>query len=406
MNMKSPSNDLVSTVSPKPRTRQVSSRYLSPSPTEPGSASPTDSRRWLKTNSGTLADHIGNDRLKDREEHHLHCQNKKPTTTPTSVFPVLRKQRSCREFNNSENENDQNQTFIGRSKRYSFPEKSSSSRSSSVKKTSCDDSGVVSGRLSLDENAFSSDDSWMVKKLITQKVIKRANSLTGLRPPNKSVEKILNMGFDLFRNKKSSVSSSSSSEAFYQLRLLDNRLLQWRFANARAHAVNHCISLQAERNLIYALDGLTKLRGSVLQKKIQLERERLQMKLNFVLHSHMRLLETWGSIERQHLAAVTAMKECLHSAVCKVPLLEGAKVDIQLASIAQKRASDLTASIKSVLSNFSPLADKTAELLSELAEVVAQERLLLEEFNDLLRTLCVLELKERSLKCSLIQLKG
>ena len=36
-------------------------------------------------------------------------------------------------------------------------------------------------------------------------------------------------------------------------------------------------------------------------------------------------------------------------------------------------------------------ADKTAELLSELAEVVAQEKLLLEEIYDLFRTICVLE---------------
>jgi hypothetical protein len=40
----------------------------------------------------------------------------------------------------------------------------------------------------------------------------------------------------------------------------------------------------------------------------------------------LKLLEAWGSLERQHVSTITATKECLHSAVCRVPLLEGAKV--------------------------------------------------------------------------------
>ncbi|BAT90191.1 hypothetical protein VIGAN_06138300 [Vigna angularis var. angularis] len=209
------------------------------------------------------------------------------------------------------------------------------------------------------------------------------------------------MGFDLFRTKK----SFSTSEVIHQLRLLHNRLIQWRFTNARAHTVNHSMSLQAQSNLINVWDGLTKLRHSVMQKKIQVEREKLKMKLNFVLHSQMKLLETWGCMERQHLAAITTMRECLHYVVCKVPLLEGAKVDIPLVSIAQRYASDLTDSIVSVLSSFSPLAYKTSELISKLARIVAEEKLLLQEFNDVFHDICVLELKERSLVCSLIQLE-
>jgi len=40
----------------------------------------------------------------------------------------------------------------------------------------------------------------------------------------------------------------------------------------------------------------------------------------------MKLLETWGIMERQHITAITIMKECLQSVVSKVPLFEGAKV--------------------------------------------------------------------------------
>ncbi|KAL4327966.1 hypothetical protein AHAS_Ahas13G0152900 [Arachis hypogaea] len=236
---------------------------------------------------------------------------------------------------------------------------------------------------------------------------KLPSSFSSLRPQrnNKSVEKILSMGFDLFRTKKSSSSSSNTSEDLHFLRLLDNRFMQWRFANARAQVVNENLTQTVQSNLICALDGLTKLRNSVMQKKIQLEREKLRMKLNLVLRSQMKLLETWGAMERQHMAEIAAMKDCLHSVVCKLPLLEGATVDIQSAFIAERQASDLTDSINSMLNSFSLPAYKTAELVSELAEVVAQEKLLLEEFYDLFHAVRVLELRERSLKCSLIQLQ-
>ncbi|KAJ6885186.1 QWRF motif-containing protein 3 [Populus alba x Populus x berolinensis] len=127
------------------------------------------------------------------------------------------------------------------------------------------------------------------------------------------------------------------------------------------------------------------------------------MKLDFVLHSQIKLLEAWGDMERQHLSSVSKTKECLHSVVCRVPLIEGAEVNPQSASIALRHASDLSASIKSSLSSFSPSAEQTVALLSELADVVAQEKLLVEECLELLQTVSALQIQEKSLKCYIIQ---
>ncbi|WVZ03179.1 hypothetical protein V8G54_023985 [Vigna mungo] len=442
--MKSDSNGSVSPYSPKPRTRIVSSRFMSPNSTaspEPGSGSPLGRfNRLARKDSTTLADHFGNERLKEREERHQH-QNKTPANKTGSVFSALTKQRSCREFRNNSNcleENDQDRHVVGRTTKNGVSGKSPSpSPFPVVKKPS---SYFDPARHSLDENTFkgsflcaknsidsesenrsldsvplertfssrklgrevsskymaecgrrgeasdsdplSFDDSWMMKKNMTQKAVKKANSFIGymssksqwalspgrsgspplsfeskdkdkplsfsnLKPPHKRVEKILSMGFDLFRTKK----SLSTSEVVHQLRLLHNRLIQWRFANARAHTVNHSMSLQAQ----------------------------------------MKLLETWGCMERQHLAAITTMRECLHYVICKVPLLNGAKVDIPLVSITERYASDLTDSIVAVLSSFLPLAYKTSELISKLARIVAEEKLLLQEFNDVFHDICVLE---------------
>ncbi|XP_004306004.1 PREDICTED: QWRF motif-containing protein 3 [Fragaria vesca subsp. vesca] len=302
-------------------------------------------------------------------------------------------------------------------------------------------------------NPSSAESSPKMNKFNLKNVIKRANSLTGsksgttqwalspgrsatqpvpaeslgkstsfssLKPPNspsksKGVEKLINMGFELFKSRKSSSSTKSLArsnsgygvtDTGHQLRLLHNRLMQWRYANARAEIVNENVADQAQGNFFSACDSLLKLRQSVLHKKLKLQKERLEMKLNLILHSQFKPLEEWGDTERQHMGAVSMMKECLHSVVCRVPLVEGAKVDTQLAAIHLRNASDYSASIKLILATFAPSAEQTGVLLSELAEVVAQEKLLSDGCLELCRSISALEMEERSLKCSIIQLES
>ena len=44
------------------------------------------------------------------------------------------------------------------------------------------------------------------------------------------------------------------------------------------------------------------------------------------MYFQIRSLEAWGDMEKQHLSAVSVTKDCLHSVVCRVPLIEGAEV--------------------------------------------------------------------------------
>lgn len=83
----------------------------------------------------------------------------------------------------------------------------------------------------------------------------RPLSFSNLKPPSSpsrhnGVEKLLNMGLDLFKSKKSSSHSSplgpAGAENVHQLRLLHNRLIQWKYANAKADAANSNITSQTE----------------------------------------------------------------------------------------------------------------------------------------------------------------
>ncbi|VFQ86141.1 unnamed protein product [Cuscuta campestris] len=232
----------------------------------------------------------------------------------------------------------------------------------------------------------------------------------------KGVGSFFSMGLELLKVKKSSSSSSnkaaaaassSSAEAenIHRLRMLHNRLMQWRYVNGKSDAVNEKINKEAQRKLICAEEGIAKLRHSVIQKKLQLQKEKLDMKLTFLLHSQMKQLEEWGEMETQHTSSICMTKESLNSVVCNVPIIHGAKVDIESTSIVLQDASNLAASIEWTLSAFSPGANQAAEVMKELAEVVTQEKLLLEECLELFKTTSRLEIEERSLRCNLIQLR-
>ena len=309
-------------------------------------SSSSSSKLNKNLNPGTLGDHLGNERLKDRKS------DENPAKGDT-IF--LDRQGRCSEFNRFENEKESakenHRSSIGKSMRNTVKFSSSS-------KASC----IVPGRLSIHENdiyrrstgqksdsftnayEFDSDcftdfgstaiaegtnsissrksslegsskymkhlatrtrrgnsdssmpsqTSWDGSPALSSKTftiknaIKRANSLTSaksqwalspgrtgsppmsvenkgklpisfssLKPPNSpnsrgtGVEKLFNMGLDLFKTKKSLSNSMpvvvlGNSETVHQLRMLHNRWMQWQYANARAEAVNWSIANRAE----------------------------------------------------------------------------------------------------------------------------------------------------------------
>ncbi|TYG90136.1 hypothetical protein ES288_A12G158100v1 [Gossypium darwinii] len=276
-------------------------------------------------------------------------------------------------------------------------------------------------------NPVSADSSPKIKKFAIKNVIRRTNS-HGASPsqwalspgrsgsPPMSVEsKIKPMSFSSLKP-PTSPSRTRGVEKFLNLgshllcKLIHNSLIQWRYANAKADAVNRSIYSLVQNDLLSGWNSLVKLQHSAVQKKLKLQKEKLEIKMDSIFQSQMKALECWADMERQHLSAISMTKQCLHSVVCKVPLVEGAKVDAPSASMALRHAFDLTASIKTMLTVSSPgmvpQIEKTVSVVSELAEVVAQEKLLLEECLELFKMISILEIQERSLTCCIIELNS
>jgi hypothetical protein len=65
------------------------------------------------------------------------------------------------------------------------------------------------------------------------------------------------------------------------------RLLQWRFANARAGSVSDRKLASAEVELMGTWASVSEMRVKVARKRVQLDKEMLKMKLNAVLSSQV-----------------------------------------------------------------------------------------------------------------------
>ncbi|CAK7338160.1 unnamed protein product [Dovyalis caffra] len=78
-------------------------------------------------------------------------------------------------------------------------------------------------------------------------------------------------------------------EDAHQIRLLYNRYLQWRFANARAEAVLYIKKATAERTLYNVWDTTLALWDLVIRKRINLQQLKLELKMNAVLIDQLQL---------------------------------------------------------------------------------------------------------------------
>ncbi|XP_072957036.1 uncharacterized protein [Typha angustifolia] len=221
------------------------------------------------------------------------------------------------------------------------------------------------------------------------------------------------LGLDhLFRRKISSSYSPSSPLSFsgvgelgHRVKTMHTRLVQWRFVNARSDAVMQTKLADVQATMLSAWARITESRSMVVRKRMQLGKEKHRLTLYTVLSSQMKALEEWGDLERQHTSALAATKGCLHAAVFRLPLTDGAKADLQQLPSAIRQAMDLAAAtINTTASTLIPMAQKTAPMLLELAQVIRKERSLLDECFEFLGLVAGLQIQEESLRCHLVQL--
>ncbi|XP_052199780.1 AUGMIN subunit 8-like isoform X2 [Diospyros lotus] len=234
----------------------------------------------------------------------------------------------------------------------------------------------------------------------------RGVSPTPMRPSSptrqsSSTTSVLSFIADIRKGKK----AANHIEDAHQLRLLYNRHLQWRYTNARADAALNKQKVIAEKALYNVWRTMSELYNSVNEKRMVIQQLTLRLKLYAVLEEQMAYLEEWASIERDHTSSLSQTIKDLQSSILRLPVTGGARVDVETMKAAVSSAVDMMQAMGFSICFILPRVEGVNCLVSELADVAAQERALLNECEALLASSAAMQVEEYSLRNHLIQLK-
>ncbi|GAU27326.1 hypothetical protein TSUD_05520 [Trifolium subterraneum] len=168
------------------------------------------------------------------------------------------------------------------------------------------------------------------------------------------------------------------------LRLLHNRLMQWRFVNARADASLSVQTLNAEKSLYDAWVATSKLRESVIAKRTELQMLKQHLKLISILKEQMIYLEDWAILDRAYSGSLSGATEALKASTLRLPVFGGAKIDLLNLKEAICSAMDVMQAMASSICLLLPKVVHVKSLVVEVVNLSAKERCLLDECQDLL----------------------
>ncbi|KAF5739465.1 QWRF motif-containing protein 2 [Tripterygium wilfordii] len=230
----------------------------------------------------------------------------------------------------------------------------------------------------------------------------RARSvLAGIMSSTLNTPSILGFAVDF---RKGKIGENRIVEA-HMLRIFYNRLLQWRFVNARADIVLSAQRLNAEKSLYNVLVATWKLRESVRAKRNELLFLRQKLKLISILKGQMKYLEEWMAIDADYSNSLSGAIEALRASTLRLPVIGGARADIQNVKDAISSTVDvMQAMASSICLQLTKVGDVNS-LVAELANTVAKERALLSQCKDLLSTIVAMQVKECSLRTHILQQK-
>ncbi|KAI4337039.1 hypothetical protein L6164_015498 [Bauhinia variegata] len=216
-----------------------------------------------------------------------------------------------------------------------------------------------------------------------------------------NVPSILSFAVDVRRGK---IRDNGIVDAHF-LRLMYNRLLQWRFVNARADATLSAQTLNTEKSLYDAWLATTKLRESVRAKRAELQLLKQRLKLVSVLKEQMKYLEDWALMDRVYSSSLSGAIEALKASTLRLPVVGGAKADLLNVKDAICSAVDVMQAMASSVRLLLPKVGDVNSRVIDVANLRAKELVLLDECRDLLSMIAAMEITECSLITHVIQLK-
>ncbi|XP_042003297.1 AUGMIN subunit 8-like isoform X2 [Salvia splendens] len=178
----------------------------------------------------------------------------------------------------------------------------------------------------------------------------RGSSPARIRPSSptrklQSAASVLSFITDIRHGKK----AANHIEDVHNLRLLYNRLLQWRYANAQSDDALQSQRVKVERVMCSVWVEITSLWDSIMEKRIEIQKLKLKLKLYSVLDNQICGLNEWALIETDHISSLTLAIEDLQASTVLVPVIRGARGNIKTIKEAVCSAVDVMQAMGSSL---------------------------------------------------------
>ncbi|KAF0926887.1 hypothetical protein E2562_027741 [Oryza meyeriana var. granulata] len=196
----------------------------------------------------------------------------------------------------------------------------------------------------------------------------------------------------------------AKAEEEHLLRLLHNRHLQWRRANAQADAALSAQELNAEKHLCGAWVTILGMHRSIALKKLQLQLLKSNCKLMAILRGQMVYLEEWSLLENKYANSFSGTVEALNATIVRLPVSDGAMADFHAVKNAVGSAVDVMQTMRNSMSTLLPKLARTDVLVSQLSKIATQEQVLMAQCRELLSTVALMHVKYSSLQGQRIQL--
>ncbi|XP_052174356.1 QWRF motif-containing protein 7 isoform X2 [Diospyros lotus] len=204
-----------------------------------------------------------------------------------------------------------------------------------------------------------------------------------------------------FRQKKA---PKLREEEFHRLRILHNRLLQWRFVNARAEAWRTSTKIVAEEKLLNVWIRTFQLRSSIVERRAKVQKLRNEIKLHRVVNPQIGLLKEWGRMESKFSEAVGRVTRKLSAIAVRLPLVHGAEANVSSVNNMMNVAMEVMEDIEGVTTKFLPQVERICFLITELIVMQKQQEEHMKDLQKTISTTASLEAKERSFRVHLSQI--
>ncbi|GER37537.1 hypothetical protein STAS_13955 [Striga asiatica] len=248
-------------------------------------------------------------------------------------------------------------------------------------------------------------DKWLTDRSFGGKVtgdcarsLNFSSSSVKALPPHPSSN--VRLGLD---SKKGRKGNNNQQEDLHSVRMLNNHYLQWRLANAKAEATARAQKEEAERKFFSLGAKLSDMREHVRRKRSELAVLRGIKKFTTIVEAQMPYLDDWDNLEIEYSASLLETTNALLSCSARLPIGGFVRADVGELREALGSALKVIESIGSHTQRFTQKAEEMDVSVSELARVAGGEKALIEECGDLLSKTYVSQVKECSLRSTLVQ---